>query len=298
MTDLDPKLLQVFAAIFDAGTVSRAAERLGLTQPTLSFSLAKLRTHYGDALFVRVGQRMVPTAFAEELYPLATQALNAWRAAAQRRLAFEPSTASRGFVIAMTDISQIVLLPRLLHALDAIAPKVRIAVRHINEATAGELESGTADLAIGFMPQLFAGFYKQKLFDERYVCLCSATHPRIGAKLDRKRYCAERHVAVTPGGTGHQMFEKGLRTHGIEREVVLELPSFLGLGATVAGSELLAAAPSRYAAQAEKRDGTRTLPLPFKVSPYAVNQYWHERNHTEPGHRWLRATLTKLFKAA
>jgi DNA-binding transcriptional LysR family regulator len=298
MTDLDPKLLQIFLAIHESGSVSRAAERLGLTQPTLSFSLAKLRAHYGDALFVRAGQRMVPTPFAQDLHGLAAQAVSAWRAAAQRRLAFDPAVAERGFVMAMTDISQIVLLPGLLHALPAIAPGLRIAVRHINEATASDLEAGTVDLAVGFMPQLFSGFYKQKLFDERYVCLCAADHPRVGSRLERKRYCAERHVAVLPSGTGHQHFEKSLRTHGIARDIVLELPSFLGLGATVAGTELLAAAPSRYAAQARKRDGTRTLPLPFKVPPYAVNQYWHERNHGDAGHRWLRATMMRLFKAA
>jgi len=295
--DLDAKLLQVFFEIYDSGNVSRAALRLGLTQPTLSFSLAKLRAHYGDVLFVRVGQRMVPTAFAEELYPLALEAISALRAAADRRLAFDPARSARRFAVAMTDISQVVLLPGLLHALDAVAPQVRLAVRHINESTAEEMEAGAVDLAVGFMPQLFSGFYKQQLFDEHYVCLFSAAHPRIGKKLERKRYCAERHVAVVPSGTGHQQFEKSLRTHGIVRDAVLELPSFLGLGAMVAGSELLAAAPSRYAAQAEKRDGTRTLPLPFKVPPYAVHQYWHERNHGDAGHRWLRATLTRLFKA-
>ena len=297
MPELDAKLLHVFFAIYDSGNVSRAAERLGLTQPTLSFSLAKLRTHYGDALFVRVGQRMVPTAFAEELYPLAQEAIAALRAAVDRRLAFNPESSERRFAVAMTDISQIVILPGLLHALDAIAPKVKLAVRHINETTAEELEAGVVDLAVGFMPQLYSGFYKQKLFDEHYVCLFAQGHPRVGKKLDRKRYCAERHVAVVPGGTGHQQFEKSLRTHGIVRETVLDLPSFLGLGATVASSELLAAAPSRYAAHAQARDGIRILPLPFKVPPYAVNQYWHERNHGDAGHRWLRATLTRLFKA-
>jgi DNA-binding transcriptional LysR family regulator len=295
--DLEPRLLQVFLSIYESGSVSRAAEKLALTQPTVSFSLAKLRAHYGDALFVRVGQRMVPTSFAQELQPLAAQAANAWRVAAQRRLAFEAAQAERSFVIAMTDISQIVLLPRLLHALRAAAPGVRINARHINEATAGELEAGSVDLAVGFMPQLFAGFYKQKLFDERYVCLASSTHPRIKGKLDRKAYTAERHVNVLPSGTGHQQFEKSLRAHGIARDIVLELPSFLGLGATVAQTELLGAAPSRYADIAHKRDGTRTLPLPFKAAPYAVSQYWHERNHGDAGHKWLRATMMKLFKA-
>ncbi|MEA3096537.1 LysR family transcriptional regulator [Caballeronia mineralivorans] len=295
MTDIDIKLLQSLVEIYKTRSVSQAALNLGLSQPTVSFNLSKLREHYQDPLFVRAPQGMEPTQFAVDLHQRALALLASFESVAQHRKSFDPDTARQSFRVAMTDISQIVILPRLLNRLRAIAPGVMIRVLHITEKTANLLEAGEADLAIGFMPQLDAGFYQQKLFVQHYVGMVSPDHARVRSDPSLDAYLEEGHVTVTPSGTGHSLVDRTLAQLSLERRVVLEVPNYLGVANIIAHTDLLATVPLRLAELIANETAVRLFTLPFVIPEYQVKQHWHERSHQDLAHKWLRAVLTDLF---
>lgn len=295
MLDIDIKLLTIFQELARTRSVSRAAESLAMAQPTVSIALGKLRKRFGDPLFVRTSRGMEPTPLATELLKPVGDALGLLAQALRHHIAFDPRASEHGFRICMTDISQIVLLPRLLNHLRDTAPAIRIDVLHITEATPRLLESGEADLAIGFMPQLEAGFYQQTLFTQRYVCMMRADHPRIAGKLGLRRFLAEAHIQVTMTGTGHRLIDQVLEERGVVRRIALRLPNFLGLAAIVGNTDLLVTVPALLGQTLEATRKVKTLKLPVDFPPYAVKQHWHERFHHDPRNRWLRGVVAELF---
>ena len=290
---VDTGLLVLFDEIYQTQSVTRAAEKLDLSQPTVSVWLAKLRRAFGDPLFVRTAGGMKPTPRAEMLIGPAREALALLRGLSGTA-SFDASTARRVFRLCMTDASHITLLPRLLAHMRAIAPGVGLAVAPIDASTARVLEAGEADLALGFVAGLESGFYEQALYKQDFVCLVSARHPRLRETLPLRNYREEAHVAVL-SSTSYPMINAAMKRQKIARRVHLELPGFLGLAAIVSSTDLVATVP-RTIGEALARNGElRVLPCPVKLTTFSVKQYWHGRYHHDPGHRWLRARCAELF---
>jgi DNA-binding transcriptional LysR family regulator len=297
MADLDIRLLRVFLEIYETKNISQAAVVLGLSQPTISIHLSKLRTHFGDQLFVRSSQGMEATPFAIDLHSYAVKAVSSLEAASNLQSHFDPRRSDRTFRIATTDISHIVLLPRMLNRLGELAPHINLQISHIGQETAGMLETGEMDIAVGFMPQLDAGFYQQKMFKQRYLCIAAKGHGYDTTPLTVESFLKASHVRVISGGTGHFIVEKLLRDQQIQRRIALEVPNYLGLLEIVARTQLLAIVPEGLTRAIKPEDGLHVLELPRQISlpEYHVKQHWHERNHRDPAHRWLRRAITDLF---
>lgn len=298
MAALDLEWLYLFDEIYKTGSVSRAAERRGLAQGTASIALNKLRTHFSDKLFSRTSQGMEPTPHAQKIYPALRATLDLLEQARGVRDEFDPATAARKFCISMTDISEIVMLPTLLNHLRRIAPKVQIEVEKISPESPRRLESGEVDIAVGFMPQLEAGFYQHTLFRQDFVCLAAAAHPRIKSSLSKAAFLKEAHIVVSSSGTGHSIVDKTLERHGIQREVALTLPSFLGVARIVAQTELLVIVPRRLGDMLASQERIKLLDPPVRLPSYSVKQHWHERYHADAGNIWLRRTMAELFSQA
>lgn len=292
MQTLELRLLQVFDEIYKSRSVTRAAENLGIGQPAVSIGLSRLREHYADPLFVRVGNTMEPTPLAQELEQPMRQALQAMEQVQAYRAVFDPASSTRKFCISMTDISQLVLLPRLWPQLRKTAPGVHIDIVPLYEGTARMLETGEADLALGFMPQLEAGFYQQSLFRQRYVCVASTEHPRIHDSLTLAQFEAEDHAVVTQSGTGHLLLDREIAGQGIHRNIALRVPNYLGIAFVIEQTDMLVTIPERLAQVLEGRGRFRAHILPFEMPPYTVKQHWHERFHHDPGNRWLRQSIS------
>ena len=292
---MDLKLLCVFDEIYKTRNVSRAGENLGLPQSSVSIALARLRRHFGDPLFVRTSDGMLPTPHAELLLADVRRALDLLRAITREQATFDPSRSQRSFRICMTDITHLILLPALINRLGAVAPGVRVTITNISSRTPKMLESGEADLAVGFIPELEAGFYQQKLFDQRFACVVSIDHPRIRVRLTRSAFERERHAVVVATGTGHELVEQQLKRLESRRSVVLELPNFLGIGALVASTDLMITVPERVAETLVRIAAVKMLSPPFELPAFAIQQYWHERYHHDPGNRWLRSVIADLF---
>jgi DNA-binding transcriptional LysR family regulator len=294
MKRFDTELLLVFDEIYKTRNVTRAAENLGLPQSTVSLGLGKLREHFNDRLFSRTAKGMEPTPRAENAIADVRLALQALQHALLDEPVFDAASSSRAFRICMTDISEIVLLPRLLNHLRAHGPGIQVDISKISPDSPLELADGTVDLAVGFMPHLEAGFYQQKLFDQHFVCLVADSHPRVRDALSLEALQREEHVSVRTSGTGHAIVDKVLAREGIRRRVVLQLPSFLGVARIVAQTELLAIVPYRYGAAMVNED-VRLLPVPVELPNFQVKQHWHERYHADASNRWLRQVFAQLF---
>ncbi|BEV13244.1 LysR family transcriptional regulator [Herbaspirillum sp. DW155] len=298
MQTADIRLLQVFDEIYKTRSVTRAAEHLGLGQPAVSIALARLRAHFNDPLFVRIANVMEPTPLACELQEQVHGTLASLEQVFGYRSSFDPTRAERTFTISMTDISQLVLLPRLWAHLRRTSPGVHIDIVPLSEQTPRLLESGEADLALGFVPQLEAGFYQQSLFRQRYVCVASADHPRIRQRLTLRQFEREEHAVVTSSGTGHLILAKEIASQGIRHNIALRVPNYLGIAFVIEQTDMLVTIPERLAQVLEGRGRFKVFPVPFALPDYAVKQHWHERYHHDPGHRWLRGVVSDLLSTA
>ncbi len=298
MAKLDLDWLHVFVEIYKTQSVSRAAQALGMEQASASLVLTKLRRHFDDPLFCRTSAGMVPTPRAQTIYPDVLEALVRLEKARGTTGAFLPQQAQRDFRICMTDISEIVLLPRLINHLQTTAPGLVVEAEKISPDSRRRLESGDIDLAVGFTPDLEAGFYQQALFAQDFVCLASSAHPRIGAKLTRKVFESEGHIMVMSSGTGHSIVDKVLTQNKVERRIVLRVPSFLGVARIVAQTEFLVIVPRLLGNTLAQQESVRVLEPPLPLPNYKVKQHWHERFNADAGNQWLRKTMAELFSGS
>jgi DNA-binding transcriptional LysR family regulator len=194
----------------------------------------------------------------------------------------------------MTDASHITLLPRLLAHVRAQAPGIRLEAARIDGNTERALESGEADLAIGYVPWLSGGVYQQLLYEQDWVCLANRHHPRIRGALGVEQYRTEGHVVIA-AGTGGQLLDHALASEGIQRQAVLELPGFLGLGAIIQTTDLITTLPRHIGETLALSNDVAVHPCPIPVEGFAVRQHWHARYHHEAGNRWLRNIVMELF---
>jgi DNA-binding transcriptional LysR family regulator len=195
----------------------------------------------------------------------------------------------------MTDITHLVLLPALINRLRDIAPGINVEITHISGQTPKMLETGEADLAVGFMPQLEAGFYQQKLFDQDFSCVVRRDHPRVHSHLTQTLFERENHVLVTAAGTGQNLVEETLERLGVHRNVALRLPNYLGIGGLVASTDLMVTVPQRVAETLVRIAAVKVLPPPFELPVFAIKQHWHDRFQQDPPNRWLRSVISDLF---
>jgi DNA-binding transcriptional LysR family regulator len=298
IAEFDLNLLVVFDAVLAEASISRAANRLDLSQPALSNALARMRKATGDRLFVRVGNAMVPTPYAQAIADPIRQALATIRVSLGASQEFDPATSQRGFSIYLTDLGEAYFLPRLLERLNRIAPGVRIRTLPMPPESAEDaLRNGEVDLAIGNLPDLGAGFFVQRLFRDRYVCVLRKDHPSIGERITARQFAAASHAIVTPGGWGHGIIERTLIEHGLEQRITLRMQNFLVLASIVATTDLVAIVPHSVGSQLSRHNEVKLLPLPIMIPAFDIKQCWQERFHDDRGNRWLRQQFMELFSA-
>ncbi len=291
----DPKLLRLFDVLYNCRSVTRAAEQLGQSQPTISIWLARLREQLNDPLFVRTPGGMAPTPRADQLIGPCREVLESLRRLTASEPQFIAATAQRRFRLCVSDASHITLLPRILNHLRSHAPGIRLEAARIDGNTESALESGEADLAIGFVPWLGGGMYQQVLFEQDWVCLSNPKHATDGEPMSITRYRTEGHVQVS-AGTGQKLLEAALTRAGIERRVMLELPGFLGLGMVVGSTDLIATLPRHIGQTLAAMHGLQMTDCPLAVDGFTVKQHWHARYHQDSGNRWLRELIRQLFQ--
>ncbi|MGY5804775.1 LysR family transcriptional regulator [Rhizobium sp. LEGMi12c] len=287
---LDLNLLRTLDALLDERSVTRAAERLGFTQPAVSGMLTRLRESFNDPLFVRTRRGIVPTLRATELAGPLKQIL-ADVGALLQPVAFDPTTAKFTLSIAATDYAlQAVVVP-FLAKMRPLAPGIRIAIRPVEDHRVQmQFESGDLDLALMTPETALPELHARRLFDETYVCALRSNHPDARKQqLSIDRFCALDHVLVSYSGERFWgVTDDALAKIGRRRHVALTVTSFLVLAEILRTTDLVAAVPRRLAQSAK---GLVLREPPVDIPGFTKLAVWHERTHRDPGHRWVRMLL-------
>ncbi len=291
--NIDLNLLKALDALLDERNVTRAAERLSLTQPAMSGMLTRLRESFNDPLFVRSQRGVVPTQRALELAGPVKQVL-AEIAVLLTPAEFDPATAEMTLSIAATDYAlQAVAVPFVLE-LKKRAPRIRVALLPIeNENLHAQLERGDIQFVLLSPANCPPDLHARRLFDEEYVCVMRAEHPAAKTPLLLDEFCKLEHALFSyNGGCFSGATDEALVKIGRERQVVLSVKSFLVMTNIVRASELISVVPKRLV---EHLEGLVMQDTPLPVQGFALVAAWHERTHKDPAQRWVRELLFELF---
>lgn len=298
---LDLNLLLVFDAVLRTGSVTQAAEEVGLSQPSMSNSLTRLREYFNDQLFVRTQGSMQPTPFALRLAPPVQEALQQLRTALEDKRHFDHRTSERSFRICMTEVAQRVFLPPLLAHFMVEAPRLRVAtVEMTPDQAQNALVTGDIDLAAGYFADFGPNFYAQRVFQERYVVMARRGHPATADGLSLQSFLQASHIAYLPTAASHHTLESTLdrefAQQGIKRHVAVQVAHSLGLSSIVASTDLIATIPSRLGQAFSDLVDVELFELPLNIPRIDIKQYWHARFHQDPAIQWLRAQFQQLFQ--
>ncbi len=290
---LDARELRLIEVIYATRSVTKSAELLGQNQPTISTWLKRIRDKVNDPLFVRTSEGMVPTPRGEFVVCRAREILESMNQIIDAQQ-FDPSTSTRTFRMSVPDGAQTTLLPNLLRAIFRDAPNASFEALPLDKRTPQLLEKGEADLAFGgFVPVMEAGFYEQTLFDQGYICLVSAQHPRIKDRLTLKEFQRESHVAFGYGKS-FETIESEMQKRKINRDVRVYLPGVLGVVKIVASTDMITTLPEQIGTLlAASSKAVRLFECPVPMPRVVVKQFWHSRYHLDPGNQWLRALCAR-----
>ena len=301
----DLNLLIALDALLREKNVTRAAERVFVSQPAMSAALHKLREYFNDPLLVRVGREMELTPRGSSLLEPAREALLRIQVMLGTQPTFDPKTARREFTVIMSEEAVPGVLPALLRTVSADAPELGLHIEMISPSALSRLEYGEAHLCLCLENlQMFdlraypENICATPLRPVNWVCAVASDHPTVMDSLTIEQYSSLQHLVGRPGGfTGSA--EQLVRTLlGIDLKVHMTLPSLLQLPLALPGSTLAATLPERVAQQFATSLPIKILPLPFDVPRTQEVLLWHRRHETDPAHTWLRELIVRLVMAS
>ena len=294
---LDLNLLRVFDAVMAEGSLTRAAERLAMTQPAASHALKRLHVAVGEDLFHRTAFGMRPTARAEALWPQVRAALAQLQGALSPR-SFDPGADPATFNIAMADATAAMLLPHLVSSIEGERALANIRVLPLTTRDPRRLvEEADADLAVGYFPNAIAAIVAQgadatlhhrQLYATEYVCVMRRDHPLADRELTLDTFVNAHHLLVTFSGRAHGFVDEALAVLGRQRRIVLTVNQFATAGSVVARSDLLTVLPRQFLPATGVEHRLIEKPIPLTLGAVNVEMMWHLRKDDDPAHRWLR----------
>ncbi|MCX2862274.1 LysR family transcriptional regulator [Paucibacter sp. PLA-PC-4] len=304
---LDLNLLRVFDAVMAERSLTRAAQRLAMTQPAVSHALKRLRETLGEELFVRQAFGMKPTSRAEGLWPEVRAALDRLRLVLDPG-DYQPDEQEQTFRIAMADATAALVLPPLVAELERLRALANVHVLPLTTRDPRSLlEQGEADFALGYFPGAVAALQAQgvmsairqhRLYESEYVCAMRRDHPLAELELDLDRYCAAHHLLVSFSGRPHGFVDEALTALGRSRRIMLTVNQFFTAGRIVAQSDLLTVLPASFVEATGYKHRLVERPLPMPLARVHVDMLWHLRNEERSAQRWMRQRLVEAATAA
>lgn len=296
---IDLNLLVVLDAIFSEGGITKAGEKLHLTQPAISHALGRLRELFGDPLFVREGRRMVPTPLARSLMQPVRRALHSLEVTLNEVQQFDPATTQRHFNIAVRDVLEATVLPPLMARVATEAPSIDIsAIRTDRRTLESELAAGSLDAALDILLPLSEDVRHQRISVDRLVVVARKHHPATTKKFDLAAYLRAHHVLVSSRRSGPGLEDAELNRQGFKRRIRLRCQHYFAACRVVSETDLLLTMPERYARIANRQYGNQILPFPMEMPSMDAYLYWHASVDKEPASRWLREQLIATVESA
>lgn len=288
---LDIYLLRCLRAIVEEAHVTKAAERMGSTQPAMSAVLRRLREIFNDPLMVRTEKGMVPTERARELAESLRTALDIIDRSLATDQSFAPATAQMSFEVAASESVSFMLMPRLISAARSLAPGVQLRVRTADLPRVRQLlEEGEIDLLLSFTQTAPEGLRSSGLWTQKLVVIVAQSHP-VGDELTLDDFLGWPHVCHKLGRVGSTVevaVDAALEQAGRARAVGAWMPSSISVPAVVSRTDFLATVPEAIARDFAPPLGLRVLAPPLPLDDVRIGMYWHERMHQNPPHKWLR----------
>ncbi len=295
---IDLNLLVVLDAIYAEGGITRAAEKLHLTQPAVSHALGRLRELFKDPLFEREGRAMVPTPLTRSLIEPVQRALRGLEVTLNELETFDPTSTQKRFTIGLRDVLESTLLPSFMQRICASAPLIDISVVHVNRRDLEtELAMGTLDAAIDVLLPVSEKVRHRQIALDRLVVVARKGHPAVNARLDLETYLKQDHVLVSSRRTGVGSLEDvELSRLGLQRRLRLRCQHYYAACRIVSQTDLVLTMPERYARDTNRLFNNQILPLPLEMMPLDVYLYWHANVDKEPSNRWLREQLMQAVE--
>ena len=288
----DLNLLPIFVALMEERSVTRAAERMGMTQPALSNALSRLRLMLQDQLFVRERYGIQPTPIALELSPLIAEALAQLDDAVLGQQAFDPVHAERLFTIAPNGYVEFVLVPAIVARLEKVAPGIKLRLTpYGNDLVETGVVSGTTALVLGRIVDPPDNLVVQHLMDEGLACAVRADHPGVGDVMTREQFETMKHVNIVPPGRMRAGLFQALAQQQLKRDVAISVTNFFAVAEMVAVTDYCATLPSLICRRLMHDPRLKILPAPVDLGSFPVEMAWHVRYRHDPAHRWLRALI-------
>ena len=300
---LDLNLLRVLDALLAEHSTTRAGARIGLTQSAVSAALGRLRHALGDPLFVRHGQRLVPTDYARDLELPLRRILDELETLLSGPSGFDPARSTSSFKLSGSDFYTTLLMPKLAALVGREAPNMTVQQVDLRPETyLGIIEDTTIDLAIIPKVEFPSWIAHTPLHQSRFVVIARAGHARLaraglrpGDTIPLDLFCDMGHVLFSPEGKRKGMGDAALARVGRSRRAVMTLPFFSGVANAVAESDLIALMPHQFAERVQPRLGLEIYAPPIDVPPAHLCMVWHERSTHNPAHRWLREQVARIL---
>ncbi|OBP16891.1 LysR family transcriptional regulator [Rheinheimera sp. SA_1] len=291
----DLNLFPVFLAMMEERNVTRAAERLGMTQPALSNALTRLRTLLKDPLFIRERYGMQPTQKAEELAPIIAAALASMDDVILGQQDFDPANTKQLVTIAPNSYVEFVLMPAIVAQLRDRAPGIRLRLTPFGTdlAETGVI-SGSTTMVIGRITEPPDNLVVQHLMDDGLACVVRADHPTISDQISVAQYEHLKHVNMLPPGRLKAGLFQLLERKGLKREVVVSVTHFLAIPEIIAVTDYCATIPRQICLRLASDPRLKVLPAPVDLGTFPVEMAWHVRYRHDPAHRWLRTLITEI----
>ncbi|MDH4581585.1 LysR family transcriptional regulator [Pseudomonas sp. BN415] len=295
----DMNLLPVFLTLMEERNVTRAAERLGMTQPALSNALARLRDMLQDPLFIRERYGMQPTEKAEALAPGIAAAVSSLDELVLGQQGFDPTKAERLFTLAPNSYVEFVLLPGIVARLRERAPGIRLRMVPFGAdlAETGVI-SGTTAMVLGRITDPPDNLVVQPLMEDGLACVVRADHPRISKRISRQQYEQLRHVTVLPPGRLRAGLFQALQRQGLQREVAVSVTHFLAIPELIAATDYCATLPKLICQHLARDPRLKVLAAPVDLGTFPVEMAWHVRYRHDPAHQWLRDLVGEVAREA
>jgi DNA-binding transcriptional LysR family regulator len=288
---VDLNLLKAFDALTTERAVTRAGDRIGLSQPAMSHALSRLRDLFADDLFVRTPTGMEPTARAREIAPLVAAAIEHIEAALNLGIGFDPAKSGGIFTAGMAEYAEVALVGRLAAAFADQAPRATLRLTPLTGAAAAEqLDRGVIDVAVAHLNAVPAHIESVLLLRDPFVVIAGRRHPIGGRQLSVETYAALNHILVSPRGDTSGALDRILVDFGLRRRIALLVATYLALPVALAASDLVATVPSRIARQIAAIAEIEIMPLPIDFA-MTVSMAWHRRAASEPAQAWFRSLL-------
>ncbi|WP_397473685.1 LysR family transcriptional regulator [Pusillimonas sp.] len=294
-TDLN--LLRVFLAVHEAGNVTAAAARLGISQPAASAALGRLRRALGDPLFVRHGQRMRATPLAQGILGKTREVIDVIDHEILAPATFDPARYVGELVICLSEIGEVVLLPAIYRMLRERAPGLKLKTFSLGPDELDQaMYEGRIDMAVGYFPDLTgANIYQQRLFSHVLACMVRSDHAISGPRMTMTQFKKAEHLLVRDGSRTMEMYERYIQAQGIQRRVGLQMSHYMSVPGLVEESDMVVVLPRTIAQRFAESWRLKVLAPPVGIPQYDLKQYWHRRFNNDPRLRWLRSVLLELF---